>query len=201
MALTVSGHYVWADRAPTAADDHESFGYVRGMQWINTGTNTVYLCRSVAKDAAVWSAYTGVEILHASEAAAPAVTDDEVAGYSVGSLWVDTDADENYICVDPAEGAAIWQKFPTSTDAATLADAILDGDFAGTHAGTMHRTAADTYAVRRDNSAASAPAVTNDVSEGYAVFSRWLDTTGPDIYECVDATDGAAVWVAVYSAP
>jgi len=47
----------------------------------------------------------------------------------------------------------------------------------------------------RDNYAATAaPAVTNDVDEGYAVGSKWTDTTLDIAYECLDATDGAAVW-------
>ncbi|WP_051328404.1 hypothetical protein [Desulfatirhabdium butyrativorans] len=41
-----------------------------------------------------------------------------------------------------------------------------------------------------------APGATDDESEGYAVGSVWIDvTTSPQaIYQCVDATDGAAVW-------
>lgn len=43
--------------------------------------------------------------------------------------------------------------------------------------------------------ATAAPAVTNDISEGYGIGSKWVDTTGDDVYMCTDATDGAAVWV------
>ena len=39
-----------------------------------------------------------------------------------------------------------------------------------------------------------APTEDNDSSEGYAVGSKWIDTTHAKIYECVDATGGAAVW-------
>jgi hypothetical protein len=39
-----------------------------------------------------------------------------------------------------------------------------------------------------------APAVTNDVDEGYGIGSMWLDVTADAAYVCLDATDGAAVW-------
>lgn len=41
-------------------------------------------------------------------AVAPIVTDDEDAGYSVGSLWVDEVAGTYYFCSDAAAGAAVW---------------------------------------------------------------------------------------------
>lgn len=42
--------------------------------------------------------------------------------------------------------------------------------------------------------ATAAPAVTDDSGDGYAVGSRWLDTTNDKEYVCLDATAGAAVW-------
>lgn len=42
--------------------------------------------------------------------------------------------------------------------------------------------------------ATSAPAVTNDIDEGYQVSSRWIDVTADKEYVCVDNTAGAAVW-------
>lgn len=43
--------------------------------------------------------------------------------------------------------------------------------------------------------AITAPTVDNDSSEGYAVKSRWTDLAGANVYECIDATVGAAVWL------
>lgn len=40
--------------------------------------------------------------------AAPAVTDDDAAGYVGGSLWVDRTNDKVYVCTDNATGAAVW---------------------------------------------------------------------------------------------
>jgi len=42
--------------------------------------------------------------------------------------------------------------------------------------------------------ATAAPDADNDVDEGYAPGSIWVDVTNDNFYICVDATDGAAVW-------
>ena len=38
------------------------------------------------------------------------------------------------------------------------------------------------------------PGVTDDISAGYTVGSRWINTTAGTIWNCVDNTNGAAVW-------
>lgn len=40
--------------------------------------------------------------------AAPGVTDDLEAGYSIHSLWRDTAGGDTYICTDATIGAAVW---------------------------------------------------------------------------------------------
>lgn len=40
--------------------------------------------------------------------AAPTVNDDSGDGYSVGSRWLDTTADKEYVCTDASSGAAVW---------------------------------------------------------------------------------------------
>jgi hypothetical protein len=47
--------------------------------------------------------------------AAPAVTDDDGDGYSVGSVWIDVTGDDAYICVDASTGAAVWVPFDSSS--------------------------------------------------------------------------------------
>jgi len=42
--------------------------------------------------------------------------------------------------------------------------------------------------------ATTAPTVNNDTTEGYSVGSRWADVTNDNLYVCLDATTGAAVW-------
>lgn len=41
---------------------------------------------------------------------APSVTDDEGSGYEVGSVWIDITGDNQYICLDPSTGAAVWRR-------------------------------------------------------------------------------------------
>lgn len=41
---------------------------------------------------------------------APTVNDDANAGYQVGSTWIDTVADKEYICLDATAGAAVWKE-------------------------------------------------------------------------------------------
>ena len=43
-------------------------------------------------------------------AVAPAVGNDDTEGYSVGSMWYDTTADDAFTCLDAATGAAVWKQ-------------------------------------------------------------------------------------------
>ena len=42
--------------------------------------------------------------------------------------------------------------------------------------------------------ATAAPGVGDDIDDGYGVGSMWIDTTNDNVYQCTDATAGAAVW-------
>ncbi len=45
--------------------------------------------------------------------------------------------------------------------------------------------------------AVAAPAVTDDSASGYAVGSEWQDVVASKLYQCFDASVGAAVWVEI----
>ena len=45
------------------------------------------------------------------------------------------------------------------------------------------------------NIAATDPAVTNDETEGYSEWSLWANSSTSEVFRCIDATEGAAVWV------
>ena len=49
--------------------------------------------------------------------------------------------------------------------------------------------------VANDFSATSAPSVSDDSTNGYAVGSVIVDTTNGNVYICEDASPGAAVWL------
>lgn len=40
---------------------------------------------------------------------APSVTDDVNSGYARGSFWINTSANNCYMCANPAAGAAVWR--------------------------------------------------------------------------------------------
>ena len=53
----------------------------------------------------------------------------------------------------------------------------------------------DLAATAKTNVADSAPTADDDAQRGYNYFSRWVDTTGPTLYTCIDPSPGVAVWV------
>jgi hypothetical protein len=66
---------------------------------------------------ALGSINSTTEIVEASEfpnshnlnaSVAPTATDDSGSGYVVGSRWIDTTADKEYVCVDATATAAVW---------------------------------------------------------------------------------------------
>lgn len=61
--------------------------------------------------------------------------------------------------------------------------------------GTVDRARLPTLAgVLHNLAAATAPTVSDDSGDGYGVGSLWVDTAADDVWQCVDATAGAAVW-------
>lgn len=46
----------------------------------------------------------------------------------------------------------------------------------------------------KNNSAASNPAASNDTTEGYRLFSLWVNTSTGSSYICIDPSTGAAIW-------
>jgi hypothetical protein len=49
--------------------------------------------------------------------------------------------------------------------------------------------------VKNNFTAVVAPTVNDDSDDGYAVGSVWIDTVTDSIYQCVDSTVGAAIWI------
>lgn len=53
----------------------------------------------------------------------------------------------------------------------------------------------DVLGIKQNNySATAAPTVNDDSDSGYSVGSKWIDITNDNVWHCVDATVGAAVW-------
>jgi len=106
-----------------------------------TGADTAARLPTVADGASLRTkvaASTGLEwqVNSLDNAVAPAVIDDSNDGYSVGSRWIDTTADKEYVCLDATVGAAVWTETTgggvtvedEGTPLATVADTL---DFVG----------------------------------------------------------------------
>lgn len=119
-------------------------GYAVGSRWADVSGDKEYVCLDATEDAAVWKCTTpnlaadGVlydsdfaangtmertgagaytTILNKRDATtAPTVDDDSGDGYAVGSRWLDVTNHNEYVCEDPAVGAAVWKKL-TGVDA------------------------------------------------------------------------------------
>lgn len=65
--------------------------------------------------------------------------------------------------------------------------------------GTKHLGAApaigDVAVFRNNYGATSNPTVNDDSGAGYAVGSSWVNITTPAVFQCEDATPGAANWL------
>jgi len=97
---------------------------------------------------------------------APVANDDVSAGYSIGSLWIDTIAKIGYICVDSTTAAAIWHRIDTNVSTSSL----------NNYTATIN------------------PATTDNVTAGYSVGSIWVNNTSSTAYLCLSATALTATW-------
>jgi hypothetical protein len=67
----------------------------------------------------------------------PTVTDDADAGFEVGSLWIDTVADEAYRCADATAGAAVWVNTTLTADELSALLISYDNTVSGLAATTV----------------------------------------------------------------
>lgn len=56
---------------------------------------------------------------------APTANDDSGDGYEVGSIWVDTTADDAYICLDNTSTAAVWAQIDSAGSGTTAENNLL----------------------------------------------------------------------------
>lgn len=85
-------------------------GYDVGSFWYDTTNDVMYSCIDATEDSAVW--YTvgvqAVEPVNNYAGTTAPGTANTNQGYSVGSLWIDTTADNFYVCTDDTAGNGSW---------------------------------------------------------------------------------------------
>ncbi len=126
---------------------------------------------------------------------------------AVGTIYSATDTG----AITQSDGST-WSAWATITAGSVATDAIFDtkGDLpVGTGADTAAKIAAAANGASlitasgestglkwrlNNDGAAAAPTVNEDSGDGYAIGSRWLDTTNDKEYVALDVTVGAAVW-------
>jgi len=135
---------------------------------------------------------------------APTAADDSADGFEIGSLWVDVNNDDVYMCVNDTAAAAVWRHLNAGVSdhggLTGLGDDdhpqyIKDSEFTAT-GDVLVGTGAGTFVARQNNdNASTAPTASDDNTAGYAIGSRWLDTTNDKEYVATDVSTGAATWV------
>ena len=135
--------------------------------------------------------------------AAPLVSSDSAAGYSIGSVWIDVAANKAYTCVDASAGAAIWKSsgatvaatLPTSPSLGQITLNTTDGRaYIWNGSAWVDVTAAGGALPQNNYTATTNPLVTSDTAAGYSTGSTWINVTTNGIFKCTNATAGAAVW-------
>ena len=100
----------------------------------------------------------------------------------------------NRVFAGPAAAGPSKPTFRSMVAADLPVEAIVDADFAAGE-GFMRKTGAGTYIAHKSNLASAAnPGVNNDAAAGYSVGSVWINTTLDVVWQCVDSTNGNAVW-------
>ena len=151
-----------------------------------------------------------VPIIKFDGVGAPTANDDSTGGYTVGSRWLDTTNDEEYVCMHNDVGGAIWEH-TTGSGGGGGGDLIVrdeGSDVAGgpftalnfegggvTVTNEGNNTAKVSISVPKlKTDASSAPTETDDINSGYLVGSKWLDVQNGKVYICMDNTSTLAKW-------
>ena len=140
--------------APTVNDD-DTQGYAVGSRWIDINTGYTYVCTDNSTGAAfwlktpqvindltdvdtttqaptdndlfLWSGSEWVPLKNNQTTVDPTVNNDVDEGYVVGSRWVNTSTDNEFLCLDNTDGAAVWL-LTTSTGGAAMLGSVWEFD-------------------------------------------------------------------------
>ena len=204
-----------------------------GDTWLNIALGTLFVCVDSTATAAVWQATTSVPF---SAAGNPAKTNDgidtAVSGrrFKVGDVWLNTTANNLWVCVSNTTNAAEWRSLtanfhsfavnpiPTNdkVDTAVLGKFFRVGDsWYNTATGHLFECVDDTataavwlqFSNQPFSSAATNPTNNNDaidtavLGRRFTVGDTWLNIALGTLFVCIDATATAAVWQTTTTQP
>jgi Chaperone of endosialidase len=186
---------------PTSSNDSGE-GYAVGSRWINTTSDNEFVCVDATASSAVWVKTT--EINTASNVGSEtgevfkqkAGVDLEFKTIGATSNKIAITNNTNDVGIDVNEGNIVHQNL---SGAGTNTHAQIDSHIASTsnpHSVTKTQIGLGNVENLQVNlTAIIDPTSSNDSGEGYAVGSRWINTTSDNEFVCVDATASSAVWV------
>jgi len=106
---------------------------------------------------------------------------------------------------DPNPAKDDWRlEAPTGTFqvAAELKDSVQNEDVGGnTKTGRIKRISATGYDTILDNITISSPLVSDDITLGYEIGSKWIDTAVDKEFTAVDVSTGGAIWIQSATGP
>jgi len=119
-----------------------------------------------------------------------------IEAHTSGTFATDVTAEKWTLLIDATTSVNAAAASATAA-AASAAGVNLPSIVAGDAGSRLQVNSAETgYEHVKDNlTATTSPGVGDDDVDGYAVGSRWFDTTADEMYICLDATTGAAVWL------
>ena len=144
--------------APAVGNDDSEF-YGLGSLWFDATNFKLYVCKDASTGAAVWVELLGSDLalgaegiirksavntllVHKTNLAAAAdpgvVTGDSAAGYSIGSLWINTTSGRVFQAIDVSPGAAVWcPLLPPSSFGNAVAPAVGNDETEGYDLGSI----------------------------------------------------------------
>lgn len=129
-------------------------------------------------------------------AANPGTGDDNTAGYGIGSRWINTTLDKEFVCLDITTGAAVWTE--TTGGGGGMSDAEVKtayennantNEFDDAEQSKLAAIEASADVTDAGNVAAAGAVMDSDVSEG----EGFLRKTGAGAYEAIKSNIGATV--------
>lgn len=131
----------------------------------------------------------------------PTATNDSSSGYKVGDIWINNPS--VYILVDSTPGSAIWI-LQASTVATTPPTTPISGQIyynstsktINIYNGVSWVDITNISAAYPANNLTSTtdPLISDNLSNGYRVGSKWINTLTNSVFLCTNATTSTATW-------